>query len=66
MTVKMTGAVPVKQKDGSWRVVTQEREVDIPDLGREHQMCNLCGFSTYPECMKYCKTYLPNDSANAK
>lgn len=59
--VTMHGAIPVKQADGSWKVVEEEHEADVPDLGREHLMCNICGFGGYPECMERCKAYLPAD-----
>lgn len=51
----------VKQKDGSRKAVLTHTVDEIPDLGREHDMCNVCGWSTYPECMKECRAYLPPD-----
>ena len=59
MTVKTTVANPVKQKDGSWKVVAEEIEEEVPNLGREHLMCNFCGYGAYPECKEWCKAYLP-------
>lgn len=51
----------VKQKDGSQKAVLTHTVDEIPDLGRDHDMCNICGRSTYPECMKGCRKYLPPD-----
>lgn len=59
MIVKSQMAKPVKKKDGTWDVVIEEVDEDIPDLGREHLMCNICGFGGYPKCMADCKAYLP-------
>lgn len=54
MKVKCRVASPVKQKDGKWKVITEEIEEDIPDLGRVTKLCNKCGFKTYPKCMEFC------------
>jgi len=52
--VKSRMACPVRQKDGSWKVITKEFEEDIPDLGRHRLICNKCGFSSYPACKEWC------------
>ena len=54
MKVKSKMACPIRQKDGSWKVVTKEYEEDIPDLGRHRMICNDCGFPSYPSCMEWC------------
>lgn len=59
MKVKSHVIKPVRQKDGSWKVVTEEIEEEVPPLGREHLMCNFCGYGEYPDCMSWCKAYLP-------
>lgn len=53
--VKSKMASPVRQKDGTWKVILEDYEEDIPDLGREELICNKCGWSTYPECREWCK-----------
>ena len=58
MIVKARSATPVKQKDGSWKVVIEEFDEEIPDLGRHTIICNKCGWSTYPECMDWCKAHI--------
>lgn len=55
MRVKSKMADPVRQSDGSWKVVIREFEEDIPDLGRHSLMCNSCGFPGYPECREWCQ-----------
>lgn len=59
MKVKMETAKPVKQADSSWDVILETTEEEIADLGREHLMCNMCKYGGYPECMSWCKAYLP-------
>ena len=54
MIVKRKTAVPVKQPDGTWKVILEESEEEVPDLGRPLLICNKCGWSTYPECMEWC------------
>lgn len=54
MRVKSRAAEPVKQKDGSWKVVVREFYEDIPDLGRHTLMCNDCGEKSYPKCCEWC------------
>lgn len=54
MKVKCRVASPVRQKDGSWKVITEKVEEDIPDLGRVTMLCNKCGFKTCPKCMEFC------------
>lgn len=57
--VKSHMACPVRQKDGSWKVVNKPYEEDIPDLGREELICNDCGHPSYPECKKtFCKAWV--------
>ena len=53
--VKGKQSCPVKRKDGTWTTVIKDYEEDIPDLGREYLICNKCGWSTYPECISWCK-----------
>jgi len=66
LKVKCKAYRPVKQQDGSWKIVTENVERDIPELGREHIMCNICGWSTYPKCQEWCKAYLPQTAASLK
>lgn len=52
-------ASPVQLEDGSWDVVMEEIEEDIPDLGREELICNCCGWSDYPKCKEtFCKAWI--------
>lgn len=57
--VKSRMACPVRQKDGTWKVIVKHFEEDIPDLGRETLMCNKCGFSAYPKCKSICRGWMP-------
>lgn len=59
--VKTKMATPIKLPDGRWKVVLKDYEEDIPDLGREGIICNKCGWSTYPECKKWCKVWKPQE-----
>ena len=43
--VKSHMACPVKQKDGTWKVVLKDYEEDIPDLGREDLICNAVSYT---------------------
>ena len=54
MRVKAQSIRPIQKEDGSWTTVIEEYYEDIPDLGRMHLICNKCGWSTYPECVKTC------------
>lgn len=54
MKVKSRMAVPVKQRDGKWKVIVKEFEEDVPDLGRVSLMCNACSVTSYPNCMRVC------------
>lgn len=54
MKVQSRMICPVKKKDGTWTTEVRHFEEDIPDLGRESLICNKCGWSTYPECKKWC------------
>lgn len=54
MKVKSKIANPIRQADGTWKVVIEEFEEDIPDLGRHSLICNKCGEKSYPECRKWC------------
>lgn len=57
--VKSHMACPVKQKDGTWKVVLKDYEEDIPDLGREDLICNACGWTDYPNCKEtWCKAWV--------
>lgn len=58
--IHLRGAEPIQNPDGTWTVIDTERDFDIPDLGREPDMCNICGWSTYPECKKTCKKLKQN------
>lgn len=50
---------PVKQSDGTWKVVIREFEEEIPDLGREELICNHCGWPDYPKCKEdWCKAWV--------
>ncbi len=66
MKIKCNAFKPTKQKDGSWKVIVEEVEEDVPELGREHMMCNVCGFTAYPKCKEWCKAYLPQKAASLK
>lgn len=58
MRVKSRMACPVK-KDGVWTTVIKEFEEDIPDLGREHLICNKCGWPDYPNCKQtFCTAWI--------
>lgn len=65
MKVMMHGIIPVKQADGTWKVVEEEHEEEVPDLGREHLMCNMCKYNGYPECLSWCKAYLPQKAKSS-
>lgn len=54
MIIKSKMACPVKQKDGTWKVVVKHFEEEIPDLGRHSLICNKCGEKSYPQCVKTC------------
>lgn len=54
MIVQSKMACPVKQKDGTWKVVVKHFEENIPDLGRHSLICNHCGEKSYPKCMEWC------------
>ncbi len=57
--VKSKMACPVRQKDGTWKVVLKPYEEDIPDLGREEIICNKCGWPEYPKCkQEWCKAWI--------
>lgn len=58
MLVKIEGAEPVKQKNGGWKLRSYERYEEIPDLGREEDICNYCGCDIYPECKKECDAHI--------
>jgi len=49
-----TKAVRPIFKNGKWTMILEESEEYIQDLGREKTICNVCGWSTYPECKKWC------------
>ena len=53
--VKSRMACPVRQKNGSWKVIEKRFIENVPDLGREYLICNSCGFSAYPACLEWCK-----------
>ncbi len=61
MMVKSQMATPVKKKDGTWDVVIEEFEEDIPDKGRGCLFCNACAYDGFPECREWCTAYLPAD-----
>ncbi len=54
MVVKSRMASPIRQKNGTWKIVVEEFEENIPDLGRHRLMCNKCGTKSYPSCMEWC------------
>lgn len=54
MKVKMKAACPELQKDGRYKVVLREVEEEVADLGRPETFCNVCGWSTYPNCIEKC------------
>lgn len=54
MLVHSRMACPVRNKDGSWKMVVKEFDEEIPDLGRHSLYCNKCGDPHYPECAKRC------------
>lgn len=54
MKVKCRVANPVRQKDGSFKVIMEEFEKDIKDRGRVTAHCNDCQFGNYPKCMNLC------------
>lgn len=36
------------------KIIIEEFEEDIPDLGRVSLMCNACKVTSYPDCMRVC------------
>lgn len=54
MKVNSRMICPVQNSDGTWKTKIKHFEEDIPDLGRDRMICNKCGWSTYPECKKWC------------
>ena len=62
MIVHSKMACPVKQKNGTWKVVVKEFDEDIPELGRKHLICNSCKFDGYPECMTWCGVINPKNN----
>ena len=62
MIVQSKMACPVRQKDGTWKVIVKHFEENIPDLGRHTLICNKCGEKSYPQCMKNC----PMENGNNK
>lgn len=46
---------PINKTDGTFTTNVRRFEEIIPDLGREKIICNKCGWSTYPECKRWCK-----------
>ena len=66
-TIHITGkmADPVRQSDGSWKVISRDYEEDIPDLGREELICNQCGWPSYPKCKReWCKAWVQHTKKN--
>ena len=61
MKVTVNTATPIKQSDGSWKVVLKTTEEEIPDKGRGSVFCNACVQDAFPECRKWCTAYLPAD-----
>lgn len=61
MIVRSKMATPVKQKDGTWKVVVEEFDEDIPDKGRGCLFCNACVQDNFPQCRENCIAYLPAD-----
>lgn len=55
MLVHVNVAEPYKKDDGSWDLKEYETNEEVPDLGRHDVLCNKCGWSTYPECKKWCR-----------
>lgn len=41
--------------DTKFKIHVQEREYPGENQGRHSKLCEMCGFSTYPECKKYCQ-----------
>ena len=37
---------------GHWEIYTKEEEVKHPE--REHKLCQMCDFPTYPKCLEHC------------
>lgn len=57
--VKSHMACPVKQKDGTWKVVLKDYEEDIPDLGREDLICNSLWLDGLSDCKEtWCKAWV--------
>lgn len=60
MKVKSRMSCPVQREDGTWTTVIKEFEEEVPDLGREHLICNKCGYPDYPNCKNnFCKAWDP-------
>lgn len=61
MIVKVNTATPVKQRDGSWKVVLKTTYEDVSDKGRGNLFCNACKKDYFPKCREHCTAYLPAD-----
>lgn len=47
----------VEDKNGC-HFIHYTREEEFPESeGRHSDLCVVCGFPTYPECMKYCRNF---------
>ncbi len=55
MKVMCREARPVRQPDGSMKVIVSEVERDIPDKGRTPLFCNHCPLDNYPQCKPGCR-----------
>lgn len=54
--MKVTVHELVKDKTGSHYIShVEERHYPTEGQGRHNKICEMCGFSTYPECMKHCQ-----------
>lgn len=56
MKVQSSILKPVKQKDGSWKVVVEHFEEEVPFPERKYRICQFCRYigENYPDCLNDC------------
>ncbi len=68
MKVQSSILKPVKQKDGSWKVVVEHFEEEVPFPERKDSLCQFCRltFEDYPHCVQDCPCLKSYKSAEKK
>lgn len=68
MKVQSSIAKPVKQKDGSWKVVVEHFEEEVPFPERKELLCQFCRLTCadYPRCVPDCACLKSYQSAEKK